>query len=592
MKLHKEKNDSDTSQVLLDRNQKPVPPIPELFDSLSQKLYFCRRFIAMKHLLTIFVLLLVLSACDVGRNSEMSALLDWADSMNRAYIPMTDGSDSLLLEATKYYDRHGNANQQMRAHYLLGCAYRDMDEAPAALQSYQNAADRADTLSSDCDYHRLMSVYGQMAELFHAQNLPSEELRIALAYGKLALQIKDTLGYIRNLELMNKAYYLMHDSARMYQVLEEAQRLYLAHGYTEEAASINGAMAYRQLQNGNIEEAGRLLSIFEKESGLFDKDNNITGGRDYYYYTRGLYYQKKEKPSEAEHYYRKLLSKGQNLLGYKALMSLYCHNFNIDSVKKYAYLYEIAMDTYQDNMQTDALLNVSKLYDYQRLKEKAEKEEEQSRQAKRHLWASITVTGIIIILICLYILYYKKRKHKEMVRLYSEYLNVLSKYNQSSDDYRKLKVDAAQFEKSKQEEVESLQQQLLTYQNQLISMGTSEKLSVMSQSDIVETFHQKAKRKRNIQEPDSMEWKTLYNLMTTEIPFIKTLIGGERILSTKELHVCLLLILGFTNIEISKLVNLTPQRFSNLKRLINKKIFHDESAASLEDNIKGKFLNM
>jgi hypothetical protein len=27
MKLHKEKNDSDTSQVLLDRNQKPVPPI-------------------------------------------------------------------------------------------------------------------------------------------------------------------------------------------------------------------------------------------------------------------------------------------------------------------------------------------------------------------------------------------------------------------------------------------------------------------------------------------------------------------------------------------------------------------------------------
>lgn len=27
MKLHKEKNDSDTSQVLLDRNQKPVPPV-------------------------------------------------------------------------------------------------------------------------------------------------------------------------------------------------------------------------------------------------------------------------------------------------------------------------------------------------------------------------------------------------------------------------------------------------------------------------------------------------------------------------------------------------------------------------------------
>lgn len=83
----------------------------------------------MKQLLTIIVLLLALSACNVGRNGEMSALLDRADSMNRAYIPMTDGIDSLLLEATKYYDRHGTPNQQIRAHYLLGCAYRDMGEA-------------------------------------------------------------------------------------------------------------------------------------------------------------------------------------------------------------------------------------------------------------------------------------------------------------------------------------------------------------------------------------------------------------------------------------------------------------------------------
>lgn len=30
MKLHKEKNDSDTSQVILDRNQKPVPPVPRI----------------------------------------------------------------------------------------------------------------------------------------------------------------------------------------------------------------------------------------------------------------------------------------------------------------------------------------------------------------------------------------------------------------------------------------------------------------------------------------------------------------------------------------------------------------------------------
>ena len=88
----------------------------------------------MKNLVIVFAVLMTLVCCttEADRN-RMSALLDRADSMNSAYLPLTDGMDSLLLEATRFYDRHGDADQQVRAHYLLGCAYRDMGEAPAAL---------------------------------------------------------------------------------------------------------------------------------------------------------------------------------------------------------------------------------------------------------------------------------------------------------------------------------------------------------------------------------------------------------------------------------------------------------------------------
>ena len=155
----------------------------------------------MKNLVIVFAVLMTLVCCTTEADRErMRALLDRADSMNSAYIPLTDGMDSLLLEATRFYDRHGDADQQVRAHYLLGCAYRDMGEAPTALQSYQDAIDRADTLSTDCDYRRLMSVYGQMAELFHAQNLPKDELAQKKEYGKYALLIGDTLLHIRNLQ--------------------------------------------------------------------------------------------------------------------------------------------------------------------------------------------------------------------------------------------------------------------------------------------------------------------------------------------------------------------------------------------------------
>ena len=226
------------------------------------------------------------------------------------------------------------------------------------------------------------------------------------------------------------------------------------------------------------------------------------------------------------------------------------------------------------------------------MQEKAEKEEEEAKQAKRRLWIISAIVFLLLILVSLYVLDYRKRKKEELLRLYSDYLTVLSKYNQSADDYRQMKEDAVQFEKDKQQEMESLRQQLITYQNQLKSMDTSEKLSAFSQSDIVQSFHRKAERTRNIQEPDCMEWKNLYTMMITEVPLVSTLIGGERVLSTKELHVCQLLILGFTNIEIYKLVNLTPQRFSNLKRIINKKLFDDDSAATIEANIKKMFLNV
>lgn len=34
-----------------------------------------------------------------------------------------------MKEVAAYYDSHGNTNEQMEAHYLLGCAYRDMGES-------------------------------------------------------------------------------------------------------------------------------------------------------------------------------------------------------------------------------------------------------------------------------------------------------------------------------------------------------------------------------------------------------------------------------------------------------------------------------
>lgn len=60
-----------------------------------------------------------------------------ADAQNRSGIDFT--SDSTMLKITKYYDDNGTPNEQMRAHFLLGCVYRDMKDVPMELQCFLEA---------------------------------------------------------------------------------------------------------------------------------------------------------------------------------------------------------------------------------------------------------------------------------------------------------------------------------------------------------------------------------------------------------------------------------------------------------------------
>ena len=125
---------------------------------------------------TILWCLLSVAACDsAGRRAAMLAVLEEADSLNRNYILIT--SDSLLREAVDYFDHHGTPNERLRAHYLLGCAYRDMGEAPRAIEVWQDGITCADTTAADCDYGLLCRVSSQMAEIFYHQNLMNENLK-------------------------------------------------------------------------------------------------------------------------------------------------------------------------------------------------------------------------------------------------------------------------------------------------------------------------------------------------------------------------------------------------------------------------------
>ena len=259
----------------------------------------------------VMLLILVLTACYSGQRRAMLALLDEADSLNRAYAPLP--SDSLLRRAADFFDRHGTRNDQVRAHYLLGCAYRDQGQAPEALQSYQDAIDRADTLSTDSIHNAILCrVHSQMAYLFYQQNLVSNQLEHIDSSISYALKAGDSVAALNSYMFTMGAYIRMGVDDSVMAVCDRAYNLCQELGQRKMIAQNAIVAVPKFLSAGQYQKSAFYLDLYEKESGFFDSEQNIAKGREVYYYLKGLYYLHTNQKDSAEFFFRKELSEGKD----------------------------------------------------------------------------------------------------------------------------------------------------------------------------------------------------------------------------------------------------------------------------------------
>lgn len=85
-------------------------------------------------------------AHEVGTDARMRFYLSKSIAQNKAYIAFS--SDSLSKEIVSYFNDHGSDYDRMMAYYILGCAYRDMNDGAQALENYSKAIAFADNNSS------------------------------------------------------------------------------------------------------------------------------------------------------------------------------------------------------------------------------------------------------------------------------------------------------------------------------------------------------------------------------------------------------------------------------------------------------------
>ena len=402
----------------------------------------------------IFALLscLLMLSCNDGRHRQMEQIIIEADSMNRNYVPMT--SDSLLTLACDFYDRHGTPNERMKAHYLLGCAYRDMGEAPHAVDCYLQAAACADTTSQDCDYRTLGCIYSQMGDVYHLQLLLSEEIESRKLSRKYALLAGDTLGSITNLKLSGGTYIIMNktDSAEI--VIREAMRLYHENGYIQDEIKASTLLMHLFIERpDHLTELHQLIERYDKECDLFDSNHELHSRHRQFYYYKGRYSEMTNQLDSAEYYYRKIQHPNMAYTikdsMFKGLLSVFQKRNIADSIAKYARLYCDVNDSSIVIKDQNLTLQLAASYNYNRYQKEARENE---RRAHRFQLWTIGITFLFIILLFSGI-YLGKRYRRKQQQLEKELADNTLKYEAKQ-------YELLQMEQIHKETVSSIQQEL------------------------------------------------------------------------------------------------------------------------------------
>lgn len=526
----------------------------------------------------------LLTECDstIREQSEktrMRHMLLLAEANNKLYQPLP--SDSLFMEVVDYYDHHGTPNQQLKAHYLLGCIYRDREEAPMALLCYQDAVEKADTLSPDCDYNTLYKVYGQMAEVLESQVMPMEDIEAEKQYCKYALKAGNLYDYIHGFSFMATAYNALGDTTMVLFMEKKAHDLFKKYGFIQAAASAQILSISIYVERGEYKKASQLMQIFETQSGLFDENGHICKGREYYHDVKGQYYIGIHQLDSAEFHFRRLLTYDTPHNAYRGMMRVKMEKGQADSVIYFTRLYENSLDTLVSNIHAQATRQALGMYNYTRQQRIAERMKADAEQ-KRMIILVMSIVGIVIATF-LYQFHarYKARK-KEEIRQISQQLSALSIQYQKTQDELNLISDLDAYKTRKQQELAELQIQLNEAQERYNNLRQKEKFDALMQHPAISSIRARLKSFKPLTEA---EWRTLSETIKQYMPMLHNRLMDGPVSGTIEQRVAILTRLKFRSDDIAILLNISKQSVSNARANVNKKLFSDNSARTLFNNL-------
>ena len=492
-------------------------------------------------------------------------------AQDKAYIPHT--SDSVMLPILHYYEHGGDKDLLPTAYYYMGSTYRDLNDAPRALEYYQKALD---VIPGDNYLKVKTKVYAQMGDLLYYQNLYQNALKQYNESYRCNSILNDTVGLIFNLCDMALCYantnmnkegitYLKQaihyaeaiDDEEMYSLASsQLSSLYEQIGdYTSAYESIKPALA--NLDSTNISSVYSIAASVHRHLGNRDSA--------FYYYSKLLKYGNLYARTEANYQLAKIAEDSLHLERAVTLLEKYRH---LADFVKYI-------------TSTEAIARMNSLYDYQvHEREKAEAQNKANR-FRLYLVTGFAFFVIVSLVLISLVQYYKRKELKSKVRLEKLSALRMEEHRRSREYIREneekmvsLSMRISELEDSETQLKAQLQntKDQLMLENQVAEAKMRQReqaLKAILASPLRAELISKAEMHNHLRDEDILSIETLLNANFPH--FIEDLLGlGD--LSAIEYKVCLLLKMKIAPKHIKILVNREKTSISNIRSRLYEKI--------------------
>lgn len=495
---------------------------------------------------------------------------------DKLYVPHT--SDSLIREIVRYYEGYGDSDKLMMAYYYQGSVWRDMNDAPRAIDCYHRALEAGrHTRCSDL----LISIYSQLGTLLAYQGVYDESLQATRTALALCRQYRDTLSSPFFLRNIGRIWDIRRNKDSVYHyynaALQQAR-------YNQDSVMIEAVL----LELGAIS-----LSFNEVDTAkmLLEKVKHRNDRKRFFHGILGRIYSREGQRDSARAYFSRALP----YAGLRQQVTLHEELARLDYAEgRYVEAFSHASqsmalrDSVTSLTETEEVAKINALYNYHRTEEMNRQLEQRNRRQRGWLYGIVSAA---LLAACATAVWLRQKKHEAALQR-QKIRNLEAEQYRRSEAYRaesrrqlaELEAQLCKAEKDK----DTARRELLETRHALLELSAAKDrieqqergllVSQLHRSSVYAFFHKAAHEEVRITAENWQELQAAIDAAYDD--FTGRLYSLCPNLSEMELHICWLIKIQLSPKDMAQVVGRSQSAVSMARTRLYKKIHQKEGTTS------------